>query len=299
MYVKKGLSPANIAKALNQRAVPWMMGRAWSRYVIRDMVTNPKYIGCNVSNRRSGKLQSARRWNPAEMWIRCEKAFEGLVDPVLYHRAETIAAVRSGSHTNEDLLKLLKAFLKRNGHISARSIRADPEMPCPRIYHDRFGSLIEAYRLIGYKCDRDMSHFDRDREIWRLRREFPIAIADELRLLRATASYDWQSKMVKVNNSLTIRAVVSRCRPLSDSHGWLLRLSSLGKPDLTIIGRLAPGNSDFLDYFLLKPQDVSGLNQVTLRPGKASAFDKFRYDNLSFLRKVIRLAMARRTSPIR
>ena len=128
-----------------------------------------------------------------------------------------------------------------------------------------------------------------------MRREFPSTVADELRRLRATASYDWQSKMVTVNDILTIRVVVSRCRPLGDAHGWLLRLSSLGKPDLTIIGRLAPGNSDFLDYFLLKPQDMHGLNQVTLRPGKDSEFDKYRYDDLSFLRKVIRLATARRT----
>ncbi len=80
------------------------------------------------------------------------------------------------------------------------------------MYHERFGGLIGAYRLIGYKCDRDMSHFDRDRKIWEVRREFPSTIADELRLLRATASYDWQSKMVTVNDSLTIRAVVSRWR---------------------------------------------------------------------------------------
>jgi len=104
--------------------------------------------------------------------------------------------------------------------------------------------------------------------------------------------------VVTVNDSLIIRAVVSRCRPLGDSHGWLLRLNSLGEPDITIIGRLAPGNSEFQDYFLLKPKNMRGLTQVTLRPGKDSIFDKYRYDDFSFLKNVIRLSKAKRAGEI-
>src|SRR5215472_8958537 len=116
------------------------------------MVTNPKYIGCNVSNRRSGKLRSPTRWNPPEMWIRHDNAFDGLVDPALCQRAQSIAFARSRSLTDDELLKLLRTFLKRNGRLSARAIRVDPEMPCPQACNDRFGGLMEAYRLIGFDC---------------------------------------------------------------------------------------------------------------------------------------------------
>lgn len=53
MYAVKRLSPTKIARILNTRGLPWIDERPWTRYVIREMVTNPKYIGCNVSNRRS------------------------------------------------------------------------------------------------------------------------------------------------------------------------------------------------------------------------------------------------------
>lgn len=127
---------------------------------------------------------------------------------------------------------------------------------------------MEAYRLIGYKYRRDMSHFERDRKVWEVCLDFPVVIANELRLRKASASFDWQSKVVTVNDSLIIRAVVGRCRPLGDSHGWLLRWNSLGKPDITIIGRLAHVKSEFEDYFLPlfgwafcnASQDCEGLN---------------------------------------
>jgi DNA invertase Pin-like site-specific DNA recombinase len=290
LYAIKKLSPASIAKILNDRGVPWTPDRPWTRYVIRDMVTNPKYIGCNVSNRRSSKLRSPRRWNVPEIWIRRDNAFEGLVDRALYERAESVAAARSRSRTNDQLLGLLRSFLQRNGHLSAQSMRADPEMPCPQLYAQRFGGLLEAYRLIGHKCDRDMSYIERDRGIHEVRRDFPLFIADELRRLRAKVSFDWQAKRLTVNDSLKVRTVVTRCRTLGRSYGWLIRLNSPSNPDVMIIGRLAPGNREFLDYFFLKPRNVPGLTQLTIPAGSESILEKYRYDDLSFLTKVIRLS---------
>jgi hypothetical protein len=54
-------------------------GRPWTRFVIRNMVTNPKYVGCNVSTAIPA-LRRPRRFNPPEMWIRCENAFKSLLD---------------------------------------------------------------------------------------------------------------------------------------------------------------------------------------------------------------------------
>jgi DNA invertase Pin-like site-specific DNA recombinase len=294
MYAEKRIPAAKIARFLNKRGIPWMFGRPWTRFVIRDMVTNPKYIGNNVSNRRSAKLRSPRHWNPPEMWIRRDSAFEGLVDPGLYQRAEAVAAARSRPYTDDELLQLLRAFLKRNQKLTADLIRSDPGMPCPQVYNDRFGGLMEAYRRIGYKCDRDMSYIDRDRKVQAVRREFSVLISDELRRLRASVTFDWQSQRLTVNGSMTVRTVVTRCRSLGDSHGWLLRLSSLGSPDVTVIGRLAPGNGDFMDYFSLKPRNIGGLTQLTLRPGTESVFEKYRYDDLLFLRNVVRLSKAKK-----
>jgi hypothetical protein len=152
---------------------------------------------------------------------------------------------------------------------------------------------MEAYRRIGYEGDRDMSYIDRDRKLMAVRREFSTLIADELRRLKASVTFDWQSQRLTVNESLTVRTVVARCRSLGNSYGWVLRLNSLGNPDVTVIGRLAPGNCVFMDYFLLRPRNMRGLTQLTLRPeGGCSGFEKHRYDDLSFARNVVRWSKA-------
>jgi hypothetical protein len=56
LYVVEHRTPMEIATMLNKRGIPWEGGRPWTRYVIRRMVTNPKYIGANVTNRLSEKL---------------------------------------------------------------------------------------------------------------------------------------------------------------------------------------------------------------------------------------------------
>jgi hypothetical protein len=108
------------------------------------MVTNPKYIGANVSNRHSGKLRRRRIRNPPEMWIRREHAFEGIVDPDLFQQAEALAASRLGFYSDEQLLQHLRAFVEKHGTLTERQISADPTMPCSEIYHARFGGLLEA-----------------------------------------------------------------------------------------------------------------------------------------------------------
>jgi len=49
-----------IAKTLNSRNVVTDLGRQWTRATIRQILTNPKYCGANVFNRRSFKLKKQR-----------------------------------------------------------------------------------------------------------------------------------------------------------------------------------------------------------------------------------------------
>jgi hypothetical protein len=134
LYISKRYSPAAIAAVLNKRGILWVDGAKWTRYVIRDMVTNPKYL---VSNRRSGKLQSRRTWNPPEMWIRRDGAFPGLIDAKLFQKAQDVAARRVRTYSNEGLLQFLRDFLSSKGDsplrqfatmstcLARRSIRRD------------------------------------------------------------------------------------------------------------------------------------------------------------------------------
>jgi DNA invertase Pin-like site-specific DNA recombinase len=290
MYASKRYSPADIARRLNERGVPWIGERLWTRYVIRDMVTNPKYIGTIVSNRRSGKLRARRSWNPREMWIRRDNAFEAIVPLELYKRAEAVAARRVRDYSDEQLLDDLRKFVKKHGTVTVGMIRADVNMPCPQSYNARFGTLVEAYRRIGFTPTRNIDHFDRDRPVRAVRRDFTTTVMNELKGLGAKVVQNSRTKLLSVNGTLTIRLVVAPCRPLRDeckSDGWLLRLYSITDADVTVFARLEAGDSEFRDYFCVPRKAMPTARQVSLRPGD-EWLSAHRFKDRSFLSKLVR-----------
>jgi DNA invertase Pin-like site-specific DNA recombinase len=124
LYVVERLGTPQIARLLNERGIPGEGGRPWTRHIIRRMVTNPKYIGANVTNRLSAKLRTRRVANPPEMWFRKDNAFEAIIDPELYRKAEEEAEARSRFRTDEQLLEHLRQLLRTHGKLSERLMRA-------------------------------------------------------------------------------------------------------------------------------------------------------------------------------
>ena len=170
LYAVERLGTKKIARQLNQRGIPCVGGLPWTRYVIRHMVTNPKYIGANVTNRLSAKLRSRRVNNPPETWVRKDNAFQAIIDPELYRRAEAEADARSGVLTDEQLLEHLRKLLRKHGRLSERLIRASLDMPCGHhVYIRRFGGLAEAYKRVGFRPRRNLEWVERDRTLTPLR----------------------------------------------------------------------------------------------------------------------------------
>ena len=64
-----------IAAWLNERGVVTDFGRPWTRAAIHELLTNPKYAGANVYNRRSFKLKRKRINNPEENMDSARKHF--------------------------------------------------------------------------------------------------------------------------------------------------------------------------------------------------------------------------------
>ena len=62
--------------------------------------------------------------------------------------------------SDEDLLAALRRLLRRKGRLTKNIIKKAKGMPRSGAYERRFGSLVEAYRLIGYKYRRDSALTD-------------------------------------------------------------------------------------------------------------------------------------------
>jgi DNA invertase Pin-like site-specific DNA recombinase len=265
MYALERRSPDAIARVLNERGVSWVDGRPWTRYVIREMVNNPKYIGTNVSSRRTGQLRSRRTNNPPVMWIKREQAFPAIVDHKLYAEAQRVSALRAQYSSEEELLNYLREFLREHGTMSARKINADPDMPCPQAYVQRFGSLMAAYRKIGYEPSRNVAHIERDRGLHAIRRSFTNEVVGALNKVGLPAKKNNHTGLIEIAGNSSVRAIVARCRSRGESQAWIFRLRSGRSPDQTVVGRLAPGNRNFLDYFCIARADIGGSTQFTVR----------------------------------
>ena len=282
LYASERWAPARIARFLNERGVKGEDGKIWTRFRIRDMVTNPKYIGANIGSRYSERLCSRRVVNPPDKWVRRDNAFPAIVEPKLFQKAVAASVARQNRLTDQELLDGLRNFLKENGRLTARLIIAAWEMPCTQVYDSRFGGLSEAYKLIGYKPGRNLDYIAREKELLPLRRAFTAQVISEFRRLGALATEHWKTKLILVNNGHRFRVTVARCMTRKTTLSWKLFLKYPGKIDGNIVARLAPGNKEILDYFYI-PWKAKAPGQITVREKEFGDLGSRHFTDMSFL----------------
>jgi len=123
-------------------------GRPW-RATVHQVLTNPKYIGANIYNRRSFKLKHRHVNNPTQMWIWRDGAFEPIVSASVFEQARAIIESRHHHLSDQDLLEKLRELLRARGRLSGILIGETEAMFSSSCYSSRFGSLTLAYSLPG------------------------------------------------------------------------------------------------------------------------------------------------------
>ena len=124
------------------------------------MLINEKYIGNNVWNRVSFKLKMKRVRNSPDMWIRAEGAFPAIVDRQIFNAAQTIIRERSFRMSDEEMLEALRKLRRDKGLLSGMIIDEAEGLPSSSSYRSRFGSLLQAYKLVGYTPRRDYRYVE-------------------------------------------------------------------------------------------------------------------------------------------
>src|SRR6202035_1048319 len=102
---KKG--NAEIAAELNAEQICNSAGKAWTGGAIHNLLKSERYVGHNVFNHASFKLRKNRIVNPPSMWIRGDNAFEGIVEPGVFAKAQEIMAERKKGLSDQQMLELL------------------------------------------------------------------------------------------------------------------------------------------------------------------------------------------------
>lgn len=280
LFVEAGKREAEIATELNGDGIVNELGRPWTRGGVHQILINEKYIGNNVWNRTSFKLKQKRVRNASETWIRAENAFEAVIERPLFEAAQLILAERYRRFSDDEMLAALKQLLDLHGRLSGVIIDEAEGLPSSSAYQARFGSLIRAYRLIGFEPDRDYRYIEVNRI---LRRLYPEVVAQTIAGIEAIGGgveSDPTNDLLRINGEFTASIVIARC--LATAAGalrWKLRLDTGLRPDITVAVRMEPDHRETRDYYLLPWIDFSGA-RIRLAEQNGFCLDAYRVDSL-------------------
>jgi len=281
-FATEGKLETEIAASLNAQGIKTDFGREWNRATVHQVLINEKYIGNNVYHRTSCKLKKKHVNNPPDKWVRKEGAYQGIVERDIFLRAQEIILARSQKLTNEEMLEKLRELFKQHGRISGILIDETEGLPSSAAFGHRFGSLINAYKLIGYDPGIDFSFIEENRRLRKMRPDIVASVRQKIMELGGTAIMDDATDLLLVNGELRVSVVL--CRHTSTAAGssrWLIRLDEGLKPDITIAARMDFTNHGIQDYYLLPGIDMTWEN---LRVAEANGIylDTYRCDSLDY-----------------
>ena len=276
-----------IAGALNKRAILNETGGPWTRFTVAEILTNPKYMGTNVTNRISFKLKYKRVPNPPEMWVRRDGAFQSIVSAETFKKAQDTLAEFNQRYTDDELLELLKDLLARTGQLTGAVINHSDGTPRAALYRKRFGGLLEAYRRIGYAPPRDYSFRAVTETIKASHAERVATLVADLQNTGATVTQDQKTDLLTINDELRVRYSTVRCCRDGYSGGrWFFHFDVLPRCDITIAARMSVKNDSVLDYYVVPRSER--LRRVIYHGTANSSFNVYRFADLSVVKTLIR-----------
>ncbi|EMV10256.1 resolvase, N terminal domain protein [Escherichia coli MP021017.11] len=287
LFIDNNVPEFIIAERLNEQNIPAENGTLWTRAKIHQILTNEKYIGNNIYNKTSSKLKSRLVKNPKHEWVRCDKAYKPIISKKKYNKAQEIIQLRSIHLTNEDLLEKLKQKLESNGKLSGFIIDEDDTGPSSSVYRTRFGGLLRAYTLIGYKPEHDYSYLKINEAL----RSFHSEIIEDFKgeILKSNCHIDEYkyAPMLYINDEFLISVLVTKCIHMkSGKLRWKVRLDNSQKADITIVIRMNSQNISPLDFYII-PKIENEYNKMCMTETNNIRLDLYRFDNLDKLLQII------------
>ncbi len=281
-FLEGGKMESDIAASLNAQGLVTDFGRGWTRGTVHQVLTNEKYIGNNVYHRTSFKLKRKHVVNPPDTWIRADGVFEGIVEPDTFFRAREIILARSLRLSDDEMLEKLHGVLKQHGRISGIVIDEAEGLPSSAAFRHRFGSLVAAYRLIGYDPEIDYSFIETNRKLRKQHPEIVASVIRRVQELGAVATWDEKTELLHLNGELRVSIVL--CRHITTEGGaprWVVRLDAGLKPDITIAVRMDATNEGVRDYYLLPGLDMTWEN-LRMAEDNGIYLDAYRFETLDY-----------------
>lgn len=218
----------------------------------------------NRYGQTSCKLYTAPIPVPWSRWTIVPGAFQALVEPTIYSKAQQVIAAHTHNKSDAQLLEALRTMLAKEGRITADLIEHNPNMPSPGTYARRFETLARAYGLIGYRSTRKIDFCDSRRHVQMLRsnlmREI-VALSEGKVAIEEKRSAEKRPvchTRLRLKGGRRIAVLASRClRGYKNAIRWLLKPTPNERHLLALVARLNIENDAFKDFFVLPPIGIS------------------------------------------
>lgn len=291
-FVEDGKPEREIAALLDARGILTDLGHRWTRGTVHQVLINEKYAGDNVWNRISFKLKRKRIRNDPSMWIRADGVFEPIVERPLFEAAQAIISARSRRFSDGELLDRLRGLFEAHGTLSGLIIDETDHLSSS-VYRHRFGSLVRAYRLVGFMPRRDYRYVEINRALRRLFPETIEEIVAGLHKAGATVTRGTETDMLEVNGNFSLSLVIARCKETPvGALRWRLRFETGLHPDITVAVRMDARNLRPLDFYVFPSIDIASA-QIRLAEENTLSIDAYRFETLDILYELAALARVR------
>jgi DNA invertase Pin-like site-specific DNA recombinase len=297
-------SETSIARDLNQKGIPTNTANAWDRAAIGRILRNENYIGNILYNRHSLKLGEKRVNNPPEQWIRSEGCVEPIISRDTFLRVQKLIEVRRVDLPEPEMLLRLRKTLAKRRKLSPTIINETPGLPCTATFMQHFGTLREAYRLVGYTPGRNYDYLDFRLKWISLKGQLASQVADRLTKTGEQPSFDKKKNCLPVNRNVTISFRFARWYPgKRETHApyWAVARGAYLPPGWIIVIRLSERNKDVLDYILVPTTIIEfKLLRFSEKAREARGIESFRtFDKLlqSLTRKLSKSSRAVSAKP--
>ncbi|MGX8008859.1 recombinase family protein [Mesorhizobium sp. ORM8.1] len=152
MFLTQKRSVANIARTLNDEHVPSRGGGLWGWERVRGVLRNELLAGYYVFNRTNHKMKKSPSRNPSNLWVRT-RVMEPIIDPKTFARVQReFGSKRVYTLPEPQMIKSLRRLFEEKKILSEDLINECPYIPSAHAYWKHFGSLLKAYKTVGFMC---------------------------------------------------------------------------------------------------------------------------------------------------
>jgi DNA invertase Pin-like site-specific DNA recombinase len=280
-FIDESLKEGEIAKKLNEKGLLTDYDRAWTRGTVKQILTNEKYIGNNLYNRQSYKLKKTHVINPPDIWVRKDGAFDAIINPKDFYTVQGIIQERYRRYSDDDLLEGLGALYKKQGLLSSIIINESEELPSSNVYTNRFGSLIRAYKLVGYIPDRDYRYLEINKRLRKLSPQVIDNVKQDLEIQNCHVELNNKSTL-NIESEISASLIIARHKGTpSGQSQWKIHFDRSETTDIIIVARMAPDNKNIKDYYIL-PSLENHDAYLRFSEDNGLSLDAYRFDDLSF-----------------